>query len=256
MTQSLTTTNGQNEIMERVLMAGDLGKLTAEQRMSYYMRTCESLGLNPMTRPFEYITLNGKLTLYARKDCTDQLRSLRGVSIGKPDIQFQDTLIIVSVEARDASGRTDSDIGVVNKSDMRGDLSNVLMKAVTKAKRRVTLSICGLGMLDETEVESIPDAKPFAEPAPVTPAISQPYTAEERATASAVLTWLDANPIASLTPDKHGAYIKQAAAEIGCDLTGLGLKGAWDKLHKCALSIVQSPNLDAIEPVEYAEAAK
>ena len=33
------------------------------------------------------------------------------------------------------------------------------MKAVTKAKRRVTLSICGLGMLDETEVESIPGAK-------------------------------------------------------------------------------------------------
>jgi len=27
------------------------------------------------------------------------------------------------------------------------------MKAETKAKRRVTLSICGLGMLDETEVE-------------------------------------------------------------------------------------------------------
>jgi hypothetical protein len=30
------------------------------------------------------------------------------------------------------------------------------MKAETKAKRRVTLSICGLGMLDESEVESLP----------------------------------------------------------------------------------------------------
>jgi phage tail sheath protein FI len=30
------------------------------------------------------------------------------------------------------------------------------MKAETKAKRRVTLSICGLNMLDESEVESIP----------------------------------------------------------------------------------------------------
>ena len=30
------------------------------------------------------------------------------------------------------------------------------MKAETKAKRRVTLSICGLGMLDETEVETVP----------------------------------------------------------------------------------------------------
>ena len=34
-----------------------------------------------------------------------------------------------------------------------------MLKAVTKAKRRVTLSICGLGWPDETEVESIPDAK-------------------------------------------------------------------------------------------------
>jgi hypothetical protein len=36
--------------------------------------------------------------------------------------------------------------------------ANAMMKAETKAKRRVTLSICGLGMLDETEVESIPEA--------------------------------------------------------------------------------------------------
>ena len=32
----------------------------------------------------------------------------------------------------------------------------------TKAKRRVTLSFCGLGILDETEIESIPGARPAA----------------------------------------------------------------------------------------------
>jgi hypothetical protein len=32
------------------------------------------------------------------------------------------------------------------------------MKCETKAKRRVTLSFCGLGMLDESEVESVPGA--------------------------------------------------------------------------------------------------
>ena len=36
-------------------------------------------------------------------------------------------------------------------------LANAIMKAETKAKRRVTLSICGLGMLDETELETIKD---------------------------------------------------------------------------------------------------
>jgi hypothetical protein len=33
-----------------------------------------------------------------------------------------------------------------------------MLKAVTKAKRRVTLSLCGLGMTDESEVDSIPGA--------------------------------------------------------------------------------------------------
>jgi hypothetical protein len=37
-----------------------------------------------------------------------------------------------------------------------------MLKCVTKSKRRVTLSICGLGWLDESEVAAIPDAQPVA----------------------------------------------------------------------------------------------
>lgn len=153
--------------LEKALINGDLSTLSAEDRLLYYRQTCESLGLNPLTKPFDYIKLNGKLTLYARKDATDQLRKLHGVSIEKPDIQQIDNLIIVTVVASDGHGRTDSDIGVVGKGDMQGNIGNALMKAVTKAKRRVTLSICGLGMLDETEVETIPNAVPMAESDPV-----------------------------------------------------------------------------------------
>jgi len=147
-------------IMEQVLMSGDLARLSPEQRTSYYLKTCDSLGLNPLTRPFEYITLNSKLTLYARKDATDQLRKLHSVSIDDVDIKETDSQFIVKVKGHDANGRTDVEIGVVNKSDMRGDTANAMMKAVTKGKRRLTLSLCGLGMLDETEIETIPDARP------------------------------------------------------------------------------------------------
>ena len=161
---ALATVPTQNlSAVETALVKGDLSKLNESDRLNYYQSLCKSLGLNPLSKPFEYITLNNKLTLYARKDATDQLRKLNGVSIEKPDIQQIDNLIIVTVSATDKTGRADSDIGVVNKADMRGDLANCLMKAVTKAKRRVTLSICGLGMLDETEVETITDAKPFVE---------------------------------------------------------------------------------------------
>jgi hypothetical protein len=45
--------------------------------------------------------------------------------------------------------------------------ANTILKAITKAKRRVTLSICGLGWLDETEVEDIPaEAKALNNSAP------------------------------------------------------------------------------------------
>ena len=148
-------------VIESVVIGGDLSKLTPEQRVNYYRSVCHSLDINPLTRPFDYITLNGKLTLYARKDATDQLRGKHKISIDKPDIHYEDDWIIVTVGAEEVStGRKDYDIGVVNRKDMQGAFGNALMKAVTKAKRRVTLSICGLGMLDETEIETIPNARP------------------------------------------------------------------------------------------------
>ena len=162
----------QNEI-ERVLIGGDLSKLSTEQRVSYYNKTCETLGLNPLTRPFDYITLQGKMTLYARKDATEQLRKIHGVSIRITRAEKIDDIFLVVAEATDKNGRVDAATGAVSIAGMKGDnLANALMKAETKSKRRVTLSICGLGLLDETEIETIPDAvkeAPKQEPKVVEP---------------------------------------------------------------------------------------
>jgi len=158
MTSELVKQDAQ--LMESVLLQGDLSKLNPAQRVSYYHKVCESLGLNPLTRPFDYITLNGKLTLYAKKDAADQLRNLHGVSIDDVDIVETATQFIVKVKGHNKDGRTDVEVGVVNKTDMQGNLANAQMKAVTKGKRRLTLSLCGLGWLDETEVQTIPDARP------------------------------------------------------------------------------------------------
>jgi hypothetical protein len=156
-TQLSTMNNGQAALMEQVVVDGDLGKLSATQRLDYYRHVCESVGLNPFTKPFDYIRLNGKLTLYARKDATDQLRKIHGVSLSKPDVQYLDDLIVVTIEATDKDGRTDSDVGAVTIANLKGDAkANAIMKAITKAKRRVTLSIAGLGWMDETELETIP----------------------------------------------------------------------------------------------------
>lgn len=149
--------------VERVIVAGDLSKLSPAERWDYYQGVCRSVGLNPFTKPFEYITLNNKLTLYALKGATDQLRRVYGVSIAPPALQFTDGLVIVTISATDKTGRKDSDLGIVNVEGLKGEArANAVMKAITKAKRRVTLSMCGLGMLDETEVETIPNARPMA----------------------------------------------------------------------------------------------
>lgn len=154
MTQELSTP--ADRVLE-VLVNGNLSVLTPNERVDYYNRVCGSLGLNPMTSPFAFITLNNKLTLYATKACTDQLRQIHGVSVSEPHISQIGDMYSVAVTATDRSGRQDSDMGIVTVKGLTGEnLANAMLKAVTKAKRRVTLSICGLGMLDETEIEDIP----------------------------------------------------------------------------------------------------
>ncbi|MGE3608032.1 MAG: hypothetical protein AB7I27_00490 [Bacteriovoracaceae bacterium] len=157
MTTAITTSSIQK--IEELLVTGNLAQFSNQERVAYVNKVCDTLGLNPLTRPFEFVTFQGKMVMYAKKDCTDQLRRIHGVSIRVTKQEILDGLLFVTVEATDKTGRIDSDVGVLNISGLKGDaLANASMKALTKAKRRVTLSICGLGILDETELETTPGA--------------------------------------------------------------------------------------------------
>lgn len=147
------------ERVESVIIRGDLSGITKREALAYYKRVCDSLGLNPYTNPFAYIRLNGKLVLYALKACTDQLRSIHKISVHVVSQQLNDGILTVHATASTPDGRVDEDYGVMPLPEkMQGEMrANKIMHCVTKAKRRVTLSICGLGMLDETEIENIPD---------------------------------------------------------------------------------------------------
>lgn len=157
MTNAVIKTVDKDALMESVLIGGDLSKLTPEQRGIYYLKVCDSVNLNHFTKPFEFITLNGKLVLYAKRDATDQLRSLHNVSVEEITSAERESVYIVTAKVKNANGRTDVSTGAVNIAGLKGnDLANALMKAETKAKRRATLSICGLGfVMDETEIETV-----------------------------------------------------------------------------------------------------
>ncbi len=160
---------------------GNLSGLSPDQKISYYSKVCESLGLNQLTKPFDYLVLNGKEVLYATKSCTEQLRNIHKVSLNITSRDKFDEVYVVTAKAKTPDGREDEATGAVNVANLKGDaLANAYMKAETKAKRRVTLSICGLGMLDETEVETIQGAKFVnpeltAEPAKKLPPPPQAY---------------------------------------------------------------------------------
>lgn len=164
---AITNAPGQTDIsragiaaMEAYVAAGDIERLAPRERVALYRAVCDSLGLNPLTQPFQYLRLSGKTILYATKSCTEQLRMIHGVSVLRMERAVADDLLTVTVSVRERTGREDISTGVVSLAGLRGDaLANQAMKCETKAKRRATLSICGLAMLDETEIETIRGAE-------------------------------------------------------------------------------------------------
>jgi len=149
------------DVIAKVLLGGDLAQLTSQQKISYYWSVCESLGLNPLMQPFEYLRLSGREVLYAKRNCTDQLRHAHHISVTIAARELVEDCYVVTARAAFPDGRHDESIGAVPIAGLKGEArSNAMMKAETKAKRRVTLSLVGLSTLDESEVESIPGAQP------------------------------------------------------------------------------------------------
>lgn len=162
----LVKTHEKNMIaVESALVRNDISQLTTQERLTYYNQICESVGLNPLTKPFSFLKLQGKEVLYANKDCTEQLRKIHGVSTQIISRGVVGDLFEVHVKAKDKTGKEDEDIAYVVIKGLSGaELANAMLKTVTKAKRRVTLSICGLGILDESELDTVKDVTPAPNP--------------------------------------------------------------------------------------------
>jgi hypothetical protein len=186
-------------LMEQVLVKGDLSNLTKEELAQYVVTVCQSVGINPLTKPFEVLELDGKLVLYPNRGATDQIAKLYGVDRKIVSREVVDGIYVVTAQATDRQGRTDEAIGAVpivkedgawertntGKNYFRGngtfrplspgDKANAMMKAETKAKRRAILSLIGLPLYDDAEfteaalnasarVEMLP-SRPVANPA-------------------------------------------------------------------------------------------
>lgn len=155
--------------VSKLVLRGDLSGLSEKEKLEYYGALCKSLNLNPMLKPFDYITFvrDGKQfeMLYATKSCAEQLRKIHGISVIETTRTITDEYVVYDVTVQDSTGRTDTGTGVVSLIGRKRDggtyklsgtaYADAIMKAETKAKRRATLSISGLGMLDETELDFV-----------------------------------------------------------------------------------------------------
>lgn len=153
--------------MNALVLNGDLSRLSPAQKVEYYCAFCQRVGLDPATQPFKILRLNGKEVLYCDRGGTAQLNKRHKVSHNITDRRKEDDLYAVTARAHTPDGRETESMGVVSIVGLRGEaFANALMKAETKAKRRATLDLLGLGMLDESEVGSIPGAQTVDAPIP------------------------------------------------------------------------------------------
>lgn len=151
------------------LGTGDLSRLPGEQRAALYLDTCQSLNLNPRTRPFDWIefydpeTKGKKLTLYPNRSCAEQLRRQHQIRVQIVKEEIVGELFKVIVKGTRPNGVTDEATAYVPLTDKDGNrlrgqrLANAFMKGQTVAKRRLTFSM--VGMFAPPEMEELQQAR-------------------------------------------------------------------------------------------------
>ena len=152
--------------LERVVTMGDLRDLTPVERVNYYLDLCQSLGLNPRSRPFDWILFKGeneteKLSLYPNSSCMAQLRNLHRIRVEITRREVVGEMFVCEARGTLPDGRTDTASKYVPIGGTRRDgstyklsgamLANAFMRAETGAKRRLTLSIVGLAGIPDRE---------------------------------------------------------------------------------------------------------
>lgn len=149
-----------SDVIASLVLNGDLGKLTPMQKVNYYNALCERVGLDPATQPFKLLKLNGKEVMYADKGATQQLSQRHQISHDVVSKERDEDIYTVTIKASLPGGRYTVEDGCVNVQGKKGDdLANAKMKAMTKAKRRAVLALLGLGMTDESELDTMPGAE-------------------------------------------------------------------------------------------------
>lgn len=170
-------------IIASLVLTGDMKGLSETQKVEYYNYRCQQAGLDAAAKPFDLLVLNGKMILYANVGATQQLTSIHKLSHAITSRELVDGIYCVFCRVTGPDGRSTENMGAVEAGSLKGEAkANAYLKATTKAIRRSVLAHMGLGLMDETEVETIPLASlaPAADEAPAGPFSGIDWGIDER----------------------------------------------------------------------------
>ena len=141
--------------MVQVVGSGDLAALSPAHKVEYYNAVCRSTGLNPLTKPFDFLTFKGRTVLYPNRNCVDQLVGMKGLSVDYSEVhEDKERKLVIQWATVGSGGRSLKDVAILStqETDKQGkvyditgqDYGNLLMKLLTKCRRRAVLAFCGL----------------------------------------------------------------------------------------------------------------
>ena len=154
----------------REVVAGNIAGLTAAQQTEYMLAVCHSLGLNPLVRPFEFISFPArrgepaKTILYPGITAINMLIDRHSISVDYSDIHEEPDRDIMIQWCYVTDGKRQGkdfaalpmfrdewkneggkNVRTGRKILLDGEAwANQLMKLATKARRRAVLAFCGL----------------------------------------------------------------------------------------------------------------
>ena len=152
--------------MLAILARGNIASLSEEDRTRYILALCDALGLDPRFKPVDLIPgQGGALIPYLNRGATDSLARREGIQ--RTTVVFPKVVEIDGVKCVLCVARaTDTKTGRYEErvaTAISRDHQNVFMKVETKAIRRATIAVLGVGMLDESELDGIRGADALAE---------------------------------------------------------------------------------------------
>jgi hypothetical protein len=150
MTALATIEQKQENILGQLITKGNLAMLSEQNRIDYYYMMCDRYGLDPLSKPFDYITTKTKdgevISLYPNTRAAAQMRANQGISVSIASRELLGDVYMVTAKAIRRDGTFEECAGCVPiYKDMAPQAkANAYMKAETAARRRATIAACGM----------------------------------------------------------------------------------------------------------------